>query len=114
MKVAIELFAQSDIISLHCPLTPENKHIISDAAIARMKTGVMLINTSRGALLDTLRDYRSVEERQDQLPRPQDIFTRRKKKSFLRIIQGLILSDDVFARLLALFQTSSLLVTRLS
>src|SRR5215831_6218715 len=49
-----ELFAQSDIISLHCPLTPENKYIISDAAISRMKNGVMLINTSRGALLDTV------------------------------------------------------------
>src|SRR5262249_16182132 len=49
-----ELLAQSDIISLHCPLTPENKYIISDAAIARMKNGVMLINTSRGALLDTV------------------------------------------------------------
>ncbi|HTH18987.1 MAG TPA: 2-hydroxyacid dehydrogenase, partial [Candidatus Udaeobacter sp.] len=45
-----ELLAQSDVISLHCPLTPENKHIINDAAIARMKNGVMLINTSRGAL----------------------------------------------------------------
>src|SRR4030095_13672808 len=49
-----ELLAQSDIISLHCPLTPENKHIINDAAIARMKDGVMLINTSRGALLNTV------------------------------------------------------------
>ena len=46
--------AQSDIVSLHCPLTPENKHIISEAAIARIKNGVMLINTSRGALLDTV------------------------------------------------------------
>ena len=49
-----ELLAQSDIISLHCPLTPENKYIISDVAIARMKKGVMLLNTSRGALLDTV------------------------------------------------------------
>src|SRR6266496_5463979 len=48
-----ELLAQSDVISLHCPLTPENKYIISEAAIARRKNGVMLINTSRGALLDT-------------------------------------------------------------
>jgi phosphoglycerate dehydrogenase-like enzyme len=37
VKVAIELFAQSDIISLHCPLTPKNKYIVNDAAIARMK-----------------------------------------------------------------------------
>src|SRR5207245_9993316 len=45
-----DLLAQSDIVSLHCPLTPENKYIINAAAITRMKIGVMLINTSRGAL----------------------------------------------------------------
>lgn len=48
-----ELLAQSDIISLHCPLTPDTYHLIDDRAIAQMKTGVMLINTSRGGLIDT-------------------------------------------------------------
>ena len=48
-----EIYAQSDIISLHCPLSPQNKHMIGVASIAKMKAGVMLINTSRGALLDT-------------------------------------------------------------
>lgn len=48
-----ELFAACDIITLHCPLTPETHHIIDAAAIDRMKRGVMLINTSRGALVDT-------------------------------------------------------------
>jgi D-lactate dehydrogenase len=48
-----ELFKQSDIISLHCPLTPETKHIINKASIQQMKDGVMLINTSRGALINT-------------------------------------------------------------
>jgi D-lactate dehydrogenase len=48
-----ELFAQSDIISLHCPLTPETHHLIDDAAIAQMKKGMMLVNTSRGGLIDT-------------------------------------------------------------
>ena len=48
-----EIYAQSDIISLHCPLSPQNKHMIGVASIAKMKVGVMLINTSRGALLDT-------------------------------------------------------------
>ncbi|MBN2144240.1 MAG: cyclic nucleotide-binding domain-containing protein [Candidatus Aureabacteria bacterium] len=47
------LFAESDIISLHVPLTAENKHMINTAAISKMKKGVMLINTSRGALIDT-------------------------------------------------------------
>lgn len=47
-----EIFARSDIISLHCPLTPDTFHIINETNIARMKKGVMLINTSRGALVD--------------------------------------------------------------
>jgi len=48
-----ELLASSDIISLHCPLTPENHYLINPDTIAKMKTGVMLINTSRGNLIDT-------------------------------------------------------------
>ncbi|NJO40893.1 MAG: 2-hydroxyacid dehydrogenase [Cyanobacteria bacterium CRU_2_1] len=48
-----ELLASSDIISLHCPLIPETHHIINVESIAQMKPGVMLINTSRGALIDT-------------------------------------------------------------
>lgn len=48
-----DLFMQSGIITLHCPLMPETYHIIDDAAIRMMKQGVMLINTSRGALIDT-------------------------------------------------------------
>ena len=52
--VALEdLYARSDIISLHCPLTAENKHLINEDSIAKMKPGVMLINTSRGGLIDT-------------------------------------------------------------
>lgn len=52
--VALEqLFVESDIISLNCPLTPETHHMINAETIARMKTGVMLINTSRGAVIDT-------------------------------------------------------------
>ncbi len=46
------LLAQSDVISLHCPLFPETKEIISRENIAKMKDGVILINTARGALLD--------------------------------------------------------------
>ncbi len=48
-----ELFAKADIISLHCPLTPETYHLIDANAIAQMKPGMMLINTSRGGLIDT-------------------------------------------------------------
>lgn len=47
------LFSQSDIITLHCPLLENTRHIINVEAISMMKQGVMLINTSRGGLLDT-------------------------------------------------------------
>ncbi|KAB1068339.1 2-hydroxyacid dehydrogenase [Tamlana haliotis] len=48
-----ELFKVSDIISLHCPLLESTKHIINKESLALMKDGVMIINTSRGALIDT-------------------------------------------------------------
>ncbi len=47
------LLSHADIISLHCPLTPKNYHLIDRATIAQMKPGTMLINTSRGKLVDT-------------------------------------------------------------
>jgi D-lactate dehydrogenase len=93
-----ELFAQSDVISLHCPLTPENKHIINDAALGRMKKGVMLVNTSRGALLDTVAIIEGLKSGTigylglDVYEEEEEIFFEDRS--------GLILSDDVFARLL--------------
>lgn len=48
-----ELYAKSDIISLHCPLTPETQNIINEQSIRKMKDGVVLINCSRGQLIDT-------------------------------------------------------------
>ncbi len=48
-----DLFAQADIIDLHSPLTPQTRHMISDDAIAKMKTGVYIINTARGEIIDT-------------------------------------------------------------
>jgi D-lactate dehydrogenase len=48
-----ELAARSDIVSLHCPLTPETHHLIDANALAQAKPGAMLINTSRGGLVDT-------------------------------------------------------------
>lgn len=48
-----ELLNRSDIISLHCPLTDKTKYIINDNTLAQTKPGVVLINTSRGGLIDT-------------------------------------------------------------
>ena len=93
-----ELLAQSDILTLHCPLTPENKHLINAAAIARMKTGVMLINTSRGALLDTIAVIEALKSGKvgylglDVYEEEEEIFFEDRS--------GLIIPDDVFARLL--------------
>ncbi|WP_329604944.1 2-hydroxyacid dehydrogenase [Spartinivicinus ruber] len=48
-----ELLAESDVITLHCPMTEDNYHIIDEKAVKAMKDGVMLLNTSRGGLIDT-------------------------------------------------------------
>ncbi|WP_375445503.1 2-hydroxyacid dehydrogenase [uncultured Fibrella sp.] len=48
-----ELLAEADVVSLHCPLTPDTHHLIDEAALGQMKHGAYLINTSRGGLLDT-------------------------------------------------------------
>lgn len=48
-----EIYSQSDVISLHAPLTPENYHMINAKAIEQMKKGVLIVNTGRGALIDT-------------------------------------------------------------
>ena len=48
-----ELLHESDLVSLHCPLTPETWHLIDETTIGKMKDGVILVNTSRGGLIDT-------------------------------------------------------------
>ena len=48
-----ELLERSDIVSLHCPLTPQTQHLVNAERLGRMKRGAMLVNTSRGALVDT-------------------------------------------------------------
>jgi D-lactate dehydrogenase len=57
------LLAASDIVSLHCPLTPANYHLINAESLKQMKPGVMLINTSRGALLDTAAVIEGIKDR---------------------------------------------------
>jgi len=55
------LFAESDVIFVACKLTPENRHLLSDAAFGRMKPGVLVINTARGALVDQAALVRALE-----------------------------------------------------
>ncbi len=93
-----QLFEQADIITLHCPLTPDNKYMINDAAIARMKNGVMLINTSRGALLDTLSIITALKSGKIGYL-GLDVYEE-EEQIFFEDRSGLILSDDVFQRLL--------------
>ena len=93
-----QLFAESDIITLHCPLTPGNKYMIDKAAIARIKPGVMLINTSRGALLDTVAVIEALKSGKIGYL-GLDVYEE-EEQIFFEDRSGLILSDDVFARLL--------------
>ncbi|TYZ67512.1 hypothetical protein PybrP1_002080, partial [[Pythium] brassicae (nom. inval.)] len=58
-----EIWAQSDVISLHCPLFPSTRHVVNKESIEKMKDGVMIINTSRGGLIDTPALVRSLKSK---------------------------------------------------
>lgn len=93
-----ELFETSDIISLHCPLTPETKYLIDADAIARMKDGVLIVNTGRGALIDTsaviegLKSGRIGDLALDVYEEEDEYFFEDRSDS--------IIQDDVLARLM--------------
>ena len=95
-----ELFARSDIISLHCPLTEETRHMIGRDAIGQMKKGVILVNTSRGALIDAEALLEGIKARRvgaaclDVYEEEADVF--------FQDISGHILNDDVLARLISM------------
>jgi D-lactate dehydrogenase len=93
-----ELLGASDIITLHCPLTPENHHLINTAAIERMKPGAMLINTSRGGLLDTRAVIAALKSR--KLGHVGLDVYEEEGEIFFEDHSGTILNDDVFTRLL--------------
>jgi D-lactate dehydrogenase len=93
-----DLLAQSHIVSLHCPLTLENKHMIDASALRKMRDGLMLINTSRGALIDTMAVIEALKSsRIGALG--LDVYEE-EEQLFFEDRSGLIIPDDVFARLL--------------
>lgn len=93
-----QLFADSDILTLHCPLTPATHHLINDPAIAQMKSGVMLVNTSRGALVDTQAVIAALKSEHigylglDVYEEEADLFFENLSEQVIR--------DDIFSRLL--------------
>lgn len=92
------LLMRADIISLHCPLTPDTHHLIDDRALAKMKPGVMLINTSRGALVDTVAVIAALKTmRIGYLG--LDVYEE-EGDMFFEDLSGKIITDDVFSRLL--------------
>lgn len=94
----ITLYRQSDIISLHCPLTPDTYHMISGKAIAHLKPGVILINTSRGQLIDTAV---LVEALKDGLVGGAGLDVYEEESDyFFEDLSGSLIEDDVLARLM--------------
>ncbi|MGF1503977.1 MAG: 2-hydroxyacid dehydrogenase [Anaerolineae bacterium] len=93
-----ELFRRSAVISLHAPLNPDTYHTIDEEAISQMKDGVMLINTSRGALIDTVAVIEGLKSGKigsvgfDLYEEEGDLF--------FEDLSGEVITDDVFARLL--------------
>lgn len=92
-----ELLNRSDIISLHCPLNPQTKHIIDEKAISKMKNGVMLINTGRGQLIDT-RAIINALKTQKIASLGLDVYEE-EENLFFRDLSDTIIQDDVFLRL---------------
>lgn len=95
-----ELFRRSDIISLHCPLTAETRHLIDASAIGKMKKGVVIVNTSRGGLIDAEALLEGIKARKvgaaclDVYEEEADIFFEDRS--------GHILNDDLLSRLISM------------
>jgi D-lactate dehydrogenase len=93
-----ELLSRCDIVTLHCPLTPTTNHLVNKESIARLKPGVMLINTSRGGLIDTQAVIDGLKEGHigylglDVYEEEADLF--------FENLSDQVIQDDVFTRLL--------------
>lgn len=92
------LYRSSDIISLHCPLSKDTHHIIDEACIRKMKNGVMLINTSRGGLVDTEALIQGLKNKKIGYA-GLDVYEE-ESEYFFEDMSEEILDDDILARLL--------------
>jgi D-lactate dehydrogenase len=93
-----EVFKMSDIISLHCPLTPETHQIINKNSIGLMKNGVMIINTSRGKLIDT---EAAIEALKSGVIGYLGIDVyEQEEKLFYKDLSEIIITDDKISRLM--------------
>lgn len=92
------LLDQAEIISLHCPLTPETRHFIDADAIARARQGLMIVNTSRGALIDTTAVIEGLKSR--RLGGVALDVYEQEEGLFFEDLSNEIIQDDVFQRLL--------------
>ncbi len=93
------LFEQSDIITLHCPMNEENYHLLDEQAFAKMKDGVMIINTSRGGLLDSVAAIEALK-RGKIGSLGLDVYDN-EKELFFQDKSNDVIVDDVFRRLSA-------------
>lgn len=93
-----ELYRTSDIISLHVPLTPETHHLIDGPAISKMKRGVVIVNTGRGALIDTRALIDGLKSGQIGAA-GLDVYEE-EEGLFFRDLSDRVIQDDVLARLL--------------
>lgn len=95
-----ELFERSDIISLHCPLTDGTRHLVNADSISKMKKGVVIVNTSRGALIDAEALLEGIKERRigaaclDVYEEEADVFFEDRS--------GHILNDELLSRLISM------------
>ena len=95
-----ELFASSDIISLHCPLTEETYHMIDNRSLEKCKRGVVILNTSRGALVDAEALLSGIKSRKVGAA-CLDVYEE-ESDFFFEDFSGHILEDDILARLISM------------
>lgn len=95
-----ELWRESDIISFHCPLTDENHHMINAETIAKMKKGVVILNTSRGALIDSEALLDGIKSRKVGAA-CLDVYEE-ESSIFFHDFSGHIVEDDTIARLISM------------